>query len=75
MNLDAYAKGYGWDKRIPATIAKMHQVAADGSQIGTGSWFGAPIAQGGFITVYFNRAKLEKLGIGADDPSTSSRRA
>ena len=46
----------------------MHQVAADGSQIGTGSWFGAPIAQGGFITVYYNRAKLEKLGgVGADD--------
>ena len=68
LNLDAYAKGYGWDKRIPATIAKMHQVAADGSQIGTGSWFGAPIAQGGFITVYFNRAKLEKLG--ASVPTT-----
>ncbi len=64
LNLDAYAKGYGWGDRIPATIAKMHQVAADGSQIGTGSWFGAPIAQGGFITVYFNRSKLEKLGIG-----------
>ena len=68
LNLDAYAKGYGWDKRIPATIAKMHQVAADGSQIGTGSWFGAPIAQGGFITVYYNRAKLEKLG--ASVPTT-----
>ena len=49
LNLDAYAKGYGWGDRIPATLAKMHQVAADGSQIGTGSWFGAPIAQGGFI--------------------------
>lgn len=62
LNLDAYAKGYGWDKRIPATIAKQHQVAPDGSQIGTGSFFGMPIAQGGFITVYFNRAKLDKLG-------------
>jgi raffinose/stachyose/melibiose transport system substrate-binding protein len=62
LNLDAYAKGYGWDKRIPQTIAKQHQVAADGSQIGTGSFFGMPIAQGGFITVYYNREKLDKLG-------------
>jgi raffinose/stachyose/melibiose transport system substrate-binding protein len=63
LNLDAYAKGYGWDTRIPGTIALQHQVAADGSQIGTGSFFGMPIAQGGFITVYYNRAKLEKLGL------------
>ena len=62
LNLDAYAKGYGWDKRIPPTIAQQHQVAPDGSQIGTGSFFGVGIAQGGFITVYYNRAKLEKLG-------------
>lgn len=63
LNLDAYAKGYGWDTRIPKTIALQHQVAADGSQIGTGSFFGMPIAQGGFITVYYSRAKLEKLGV------------
>ncbi len=62
LNLDAYAKGYGWDKRIPATIAKQHQVAPDGSAIGTGPFFGVGIAQGGFITVYYNRDKLEKLG-------------
>lgn len=61
-NLDAYAKGYGWDKRIPETIARQHQVAPDRSQIGTGAFFGMPIAQGGFITVYYNRGKLEKLG-------------
>ena len=65
LNLDAYAKGYGWDARIPKTIAVQHQVAGDGSQIGTGSFFGVGIAQGGFITVYYNRSKLEKLGVAA----------
>jgi raffinose/stachyose/melibiose transport system substrate-binding protein len=62
VNLDAYAKAYGWDKRIPPTIALQHRVAPDGSQIGTGSFFGMPSAQGGFITVYYNRDKLAKLG-------------
>jgi len=63
LNLDPYAKAYGWDARIPKTIAMQHQLAPDGSQIGTGSFFGMPIAQGGFITVYYNRGKLEKLGL------------
>lgn len=62
LNLDEYAKGYGWDTRIPKTIARQHQVTANGDQIGTGSFFGMPIAQGGFITVYYNREKLKKLG-------------
>ncbi|HEU5484060.1 MAG TPA: extracellular solute-binding protein, partial [Microlunatus sp.] len=62
-DLDPYAKGYGWDQRIPATIARQHQVAPDGSQIGTGAFFGMPIAQGGFITCYYNRAKLSALGL------------
>jgi raffinose/stachyose/melibiose transport system substrate-binding protein len=61
LDLDPYAKAYGWGTRIPETIARQHQVAPDGSQIGTGSFFGMPIAQGGFITCYYNRAKLEKL--------------
>jgi raffinose/stachyose/melibiose transport system substrate-binding protein len=63
LNLDSYAKAYGWDKRIPTTIARQHQVTADGSQIGTGSFFGMPIAQGGFITVYYSREKFDKLGL------------
>ena len=62
LNLDRYARAYGWDKRIPKTIARQHQVTADGSQIGTGSFFGMPISQGGFITVYYNRDKLDKIG-------------
>ena len=62
-NLDAYATAYGWGSRIPATIAKQHQVSADGSKIGTGSFYGIGIAQGGFITVYYNRDKLQKLGL------------
>jgi raffinose/stachyose/melibiose transport system substrate-binding protein len=63
LNLDAYAKAYSWDNRIPKTIAMQHRVTPDGSQIGTGSFYGMPIAQGGFITVYYSRAKLAKLGI------------
>lgn len=67
-NLDAYAKAYGWDKRIPETLAKQHQVSTDGKHIGTGVFFGIPMAQGGFITVYYNRSKLARLGL---QPPTS----
>ncbi len=61
-NLDDYAKAYGWGERIPDTLARMHQVTTDGKSIGKGSWFGVPMAQGGFITVYYNRSKVDKLG-------------
>lgn len=63
LNLDSYAKAYGWDTRLPKTVARQHQVAEDGSSIGTGPLFGMPISQGGFITVYYNRDKLSKLGL------------
>ncbi len=62
-NLDDYATGYRWSERFPKTIAMQHQVAPDGSQIGTGSFFGVPMSQGGFITVYYSRAKFEKLNL------------
>lgn len=64
LNLDAYAKAYGWDARIAKTIAMQHTMSVDANAIGTGSFFGMPIAQGGFITCYYNRAKLEALGLG-----------
>ena len=63
LNLDAYAKAYGWDTRIAKTIAKQHTMSADSNAIGTGAFYGMPIAQGGFITVYYNRAKLSSLGL------------
>lgn len=63
LNLTPYAEAYKWNDRLPPTIAQQHQVSEDGSQIGTGAIFGMPISQGGFITVYYPRAKLEKLGL------------
>ena len=66
-DLTPWVQAYGWDKRIPATIARQHQVTADGKSIGKGNFFGIPMAQGGFITIYYNRAKLAKLG---DVPTT-----
>lgn len=63
LNLDPYAEAYGWTTRIPKTIAMQHQVTTDGSQIGTGSFYGMPISQGGFITIYYSRAKLRKLDL------------
>ncbi|CCH76044.1 putative Sugar ABC transporter substrate-binding protein [Nostocoides japonicum T1-X7] len=62
-NLTPWVAAYGWDKRIPATIARQHQVTPDGKSIGKGDFFGIPMAQGGFITIYYNRSKLAKLGV------------
>lgn len=62
LDLEPYAKAYGWADRFPETLARQHQVTADGSQIGTGNFFGVPVAQGVFISIFYNRAKLAKLG-------------
>lgn len=62
LNLSRYAQAYGWKDRFPETLARQHQVSSDGTQIGTGDFFGVPVAQGVFISMFYNRAKLAKLG-------------
>ena len=63
LNLDAYSSAYGWDKSLPATILSQSKASTDGKSIGQGSLFGVPINQGAFITVFYNRAQLQQLGL------------
>lgn len=63
LNLDPYAQAYGWDKQLPKTIAQQSMASTDGKNIGQGSLYGMPINQGSFITVFYNRAGLDKLGL------------
>lgn len=65
LNLDGYSKAYGWDRRIPKTIQRMHAFSADGLQMGTGPLFGVPPAHSAIIGVYYNRTKLAALGLEA----------
>ncbi len=62
LNLDKYAKAYGWDKRIPTSIAREHEFSTDGKNMGTGSLFGVPVARSTIIGVYYNKKNLKAIG-------------
>jgi raffinose/stachyose/melibiose transport system substrate-binding protein len=63
LNLDPYAKAYGWDKEFPTSLLQQHSATTDGKQFGAGSVFGVPVNQGSFVTVFYNRDKLAQLGL------------
>ncbi|MEV6850522.1 extracellular solute-binding protein [Actinoplanes sp. NPDC051411] len=63
VNLDAYAKAYGWDKSVPTTIARQNQFTTDFKTMGSGSWFATPMARTSLIGLYYNADKLKALGI------------
>ncbi len=63
LNLDEYAKAYGWDKVIPSTIARQNQFTTDFKTIGSGSLFATPVARVSLIGIYYNVEKLAKLGV------------
>ncbi|MYU10090.1 extracellular solute-binding protein [Streptomyces sp. SID8361] len=62
LNLDNYAKAYGWKRSFPRSILEEHEFSPDGKQMGTGSLFGTPVARASLIEVYYNRALLKKIG-------------
>lgn len=62
LNLDNYAKAYGWKKSISPSILSEHQFTPDGKEMGTGSVFGVPVARASLIEVYYNRALLKRIG-------------
>ncbi|MEU4242544.1 extracellular solute-binding protein [Actinoplanes sp. NPDC026619] len=68
VNLDPYAKAYGWDSAVPTTIARQNQFTTDFKTMGSGSWFGTPMARTSLIGLYYNADKLKALGI--DPPQT-----
>ncbi len=63
LNLDPYAKAYGWDKRFPHSLIQQHMATTDGKSFGSGSVFGVPVNQGAFVTVFYNRALMSQLGL------------
>jgi raffinose/stachyose/melibiose transport system substrate-binding protein len=63
MPLDKYASRYGWKSRYSAGIQRMNMFSTDGSKFGSGSLFGLPMT-GEIVGVYYDKAKLRKLGIG-----------
>ncbi|MFJ3799808.1 ABC transporter substrate-binding protein [Streptomyces sp. NPDC090088] len=62
LNLDNYAKAYGWNKSFPQSILSQEEFSTDGKQMGTGSLFGTPVARASLIEVYYNRSLLKKIG-------------
>ena len=70
-NLDSYAKAYGWDTSVPASILREQEFSANGQQMGTGELFGMPVALSSMIEVYYNRSLLKRLGLSV--PTTYSQ--
>ncbi len=68
LNLDPYSEAYDWATELPDTILQQSMASADGSNIGQGSQYGMPINQGAFVTAFYNRAILDKLGL--EEPQT-----
>ncbi|WP_374969485.1 ABC transporter substrate-binding protein [Terrabacter sp. BE26] len=63
LNLDSYAKAYGWAAKVPTTIARQNQFTTDFATMGSGSWFATPMARTSLIGLYYNADKLNKLGL------------
>ncbi|MFG1940865.1 ABC transporter substrate-binding protein [Micromonospora tulbaghiae] len=63
-NLQPYAKAYGWESAYPAGQLNQWRVAEDGTTLGSGDLYAAP-ASFSQVGLYYNKAKLKKLGIAA----------
>jgi raffinose/stachyose/melibiose transport system substrate-binding protein len=63
LNLDAYAKAYGWDQKVPSTITRQNKFTTDFKTMGSGSWFSTPMSRTSLIGLYYNADKLKSLGL------------
>jgi raffinose/stachyose/melibiose transport system substrate-binding protein len=63
LSLNKYAAKYGWSKRYSAGVLRMNKFTADAKNFGTGNLYGIPMT-GEIVGVYYNKAKLKKLGLG-----------
>ncbi|MFL5768405.1 MAG: extracellular solute-binding protein [Actinomycetota bacterium] len=62
LPLDNYADAYGWFDRVPENVSAVSSWSSDGKRFGTGSLFGFT-AQGELIGVFYNKARLQQLGL------------
>ena len=62
LNLNKYVGKYGWNTRYSSGILKMNKFTSDGNSFGIGNLYGLPMT-GEVVGVYYNKAKLKKLGL------------
>jgi raffinose/stachyose/melibiose transport system substrate-binding protein len=62
LPLDDYAAQYGWTERFPDSVRATASYSPDGVTFGEGSLYGLA-QQGELVGVYYNRAKLDELGL------------
>ena len=62
LSLNKYSAKYGWRGRYSTGILRMNQFSADAKNFGTGNLYGLPMT-GEVVGVYYNKAKLRKLGL------------
>jgi raffinose/stachyose/melibiose transport system substrate-binding protein len=62
LNLDDYAKAYGWNDEIPSTVLRQSEFTSDGSEMGTGSLYSLPVARSALIGLYYNEDLLNQVG-------------
>ena len=60
--LDSYAEVYGWDERLTEDVRAVASYSSDGETFGEGNLYGVPLT-GEMVGVWFNKAKLDELGI------------
>lgn len=71
LNLDPYAKAFGWAEKFPESALTVNRFTADGKALGEGSLVAVPPAIQ-YVGVFYNKAVLGKLGI---DPATLDDKA
>jgi raffinose/stachyose/melibiose transport system substrate-binding protein len=62
LALNKYSAKYGWSSRYSTGILRMNRFTADAENFGTGNLYGMPMT-GEVVGVYYNKAKLRKLGL------------
>jgi len=62
LSLNKHAQMHGWRARYSTGLLKMNQFTADAKSFGTGNIYGLPMT-GEVVGVYYNKAKLRKLGL------------
>ncbi len=61
-NLDSYAKQYGWDTKLPASVLAYGRVNDQG-KLGSGSLYVAGGAAGPAVGVFYNKELAAKIGM------------
>jgi raffinose/stachyose/melibiose transport system substrate-binding protein len=62
LNLNKYASKYAWNSRYSSGLLRMNKFTSDASSFGIGNLYGLPMT-GEVVGVYYNKAKLKKLGL------------